>query len=172
VSATKKGFALFALLVGFAIATNVHAKAPAASTHSAAHAAAAAMPAPLAPDEMKWGDNPDLPGVKVSVLRGDPASKGYYALRIDMPDGFRIPPHWHPTDEHVTVISGTFHVAMGDQFDNTKGASLPPGGFAVAPALMHHYAWADGETIVQVDGIGPFKINWVNAADDPKNKKP
>ena len=108
----------------------------------------------------------------VALLVPPGVSKGYYALRIDMPDGFRIPPHWHPTDEHVTVISGTFHVAMGDQFDNTKGASLPPGGFAVAPALMHHYAWADGETIVQVDGIGPFKINWVNAADDPKNKKP
>jgi quercetin dioxygenase-like cupin family protein len=157
VSVTRGWLALAAVVVVFSVASNVHAKAP-----------AAAMQPPVTPEDLKWGDSPDLPGVKVSVLTGNPAAKGFYVLRIDIPDGFKIPPHWHPTDEHVTVVSGTFHVAMGDQFDDSKGATLPAGGFAIAPAKMHHYAWATGETIVQVDGEGPFKINYVNPADAPK----
>ena len=87
-----------------------------------------------------------------------------------MPDGYRIGPHWHPTDENVTVISGTLGAGMGDKFDPGAGKFLKPGGFVCMPKEMHHYAWAKGVTIVQVHGIGPFAFTYVNPADDPRNQ--
>ena len=82
----------------------------------------------------------------------------------------RIPPHWHPTDEHITVLSGTFVVGMGERFDERGGAELSSGGYAWIPAKMAHYAWSKGDTVVQVHGIGPFTINYVNPADDPSKR--
>jgi hypothetical protein len=87
-----------------------------------------------------------------------------------MPDGYRIGPHWHPTDENVTVLSGTLGAGMGDKFDPAAGTFLKSGGFVCMPKKMHHYAWAKGPTIIQVHGIGPFAFTYVNPADDPRNK--
>jgi len=119
--------------------------------------------------DLKWGDAPPtLPaGAKLAVLEGDPGKPGAFAIRLQAPDGFKVMPHWHPTTEHLTVISGEFHVATGDKFDDTQGAALTAGGYGVMPAHMHHYAWAKGETVVQISGNGPFKIIYVNPADDP-----
>lgn len=123
--------------------------------------------------EMQWGDAPpSLPaGAKVAVLQGDPGKKGVYTLRLMVPDGYRIAPHTHPTTENVTVISGAMNFGMGGTFDESAGKKIEAGGFASMPAKMKHFAWATGETIVQVHGMGPFQINYVNPADDPRNAK-
>jgi len=134
-------------------------------------AAAAAEPMVVMPaDSVRWGDAPNAlpPGARFAVLDGDPGKAGVFTVRIRMPDGYRVPPHWHPTMEHVTVISGTFGIGMGDTFDPAKGTVMGPGGFSGLPARMHHYAWAVGETVVQVHGMGPFAITYLNPADDPR----
>jgi len=106
-------------------------------------------------------------GAKLAVLDGDPGKAGNYTVRIQMPDGYKIMPHWHPTTERVTVISGEFHAGMGDKLDENGAMTFPPAGYAVMPARMHHFAFAKGETVVQVSGMGPFTLVYVNATDDP-----
>jgi hypothetical protein len=123
------------------------------------------------PADIKWGPAPPLlpAGAQAAVLEGNPMTKGEYTLRLKMPDGYRVPAHWHSKTEHVTVISGTFHLGMGDTLDTTKGMTMPAGAFGYMPPKMRHYAWAEGETVVQVHGSGPFDITYVNPADDPRN---
>jgi ketosteroid isomerase-like protein len=111
---------------------------------------------------------PVLPaGAKMAVVSGDPSKAGPYVVRLQMPAGYTIAPHWHPTDESVTVLSGTLGLGMGDTLDKTAAQDLGTGGFANMPAQMHHYAIAKGATTVQIHGMGPFAITYVNAADDP-----
>lgn len=123
---------------------------------------------------VKWGAAPDFVphGARFAVLQGDPSKSEVYTLRLRLPNGFKFPPHFHPTDEHVTVISGTFVIGMGDTV-KTKGAiTLSAGGFVTAPANAHHWARARGVTVVQVHGQGPFQITYVKDSDDPRNAKP
>lgn len=126
------------------------------------------------PDAVKWQDGPPslAKGAKFAVLEGNPAQEGLFTMRLWLPDGFQIKPHSHPAVEHVTVVSGTFNVGMGDTFDAAKGMTLPTGTFAFLAPGMHHYAWATGDTVVQLHGVGPWQINYVNPADDPRTKKP
>ena len=125
------------------------------------------------PDGLKWRDGPPSlpPGAKFVVLEGDPAKPGPFVFRVKVPDGYRIPPHTHPKPERVTVIAGTFHLGMGDTFDAAKGEALPAGTYGTWPAGMKHYVWVKGETVVQFHGDGPWVINYVNPADDPRNAK-
>jgi Cupin domain len=126
------------------------------------------------PASVQWGEcPPNLPaGCKTAVMQGDPSKAGEeYTMRAWWPDGYKIMPHFHPQTENVTVISGTFHVGMGDKFDQSNAQTMAAGSFASMPATMHHYAWAEGETVVQVNGIGPFAMTYVNPADDPSMKK-
>ena len=125
------------------------------------------------PRTIPWGAPPPFisPGAQLAVIEGNPgASSGDYTVRLKMPDGYRIAPHWHPLRENVTVISGTFKVGMGDTFDKDKMGTFPSGSFAFLDPEMHHYAMASGETIVQVHGIAPLQFNYVNPADDPSKK--
>jgi quercetin dioxygenase-like cupin family protein len=108
------------------------------------------------------------PGAQMAVLQGDPSKAQPFTIRLRMPAGYRIAPHTHPTDEHVTVISGTFRVGMGNTFNAAEMKSLPIGGFGTAPAGMAHYAETVGETTVQVTAVGPFALTYVNPADMPK----
>ena len=126
----------------------------------------------IKPDSIKWGPAPPAlpPGAQAAVLFGDPGKSGPYVLRAKFPDGYKVPPHWHPTDENVTVIKGTFMIGTGEKLDAAKMESLPAGSFMRMPKTMRHFAMAKGETIVQVHGVGPFEINYVNAADDPRKK--
>lgn len=126
----------------------------------------------VAPGDVKWMDGPaTLPaGSKVAVIEGDPKNPGLFAMRLKLPANYKILPHWHPADEHVTVISGTFNMGMGDTFDETKGSTLPAGSFAVMPAKAHHFAFTKEETVVQIHGIGPWGITYLNPADDPRKK--
>jgi mannose-6-phosphate isomerase-like protein (cupin superfamily) len=107
------------------------------------------------------------PGSEIAVLQGDPSSTGPYTVRVRLPDGYQLPPHFHPTDENVTVVDGTFLVGMGDVVDLASAVTLGQGGFIVAPAGAHHWAVARGRTVVQVHGEGPLAITYVNPADDP-----
>src|SRR5262245_6610670 len=133
------------------------------------HAAEAPHPGVFTPDSVTWGPGPPFlpPGAQIAVLEGDPSQSGPFAVRLSMPDGYKIPAHSQPTTEHVTVISGEFHLGMGDSFDASKGTTLPAGSFGYLPAQMNHFAWSKGATVVQVHGEGPFAINYVNPADDP-----
>lgn len=121
---------------------------------------------------LTWGPAPASlpPGAKIAVLQGDPSQTALFTIRLDLPDGYTFPPHFHPTDEHVTVIRGTFLVGMGDKADFANAMVLSPGGFVTAGANQHHYARAKGRTIVQVHAMGPFAITWVNSSDDPQRK--
>jgi quercetin dioxygenase-like cupin family protein len=125
------------------------------------------------PDGLTWMDGPPSlpPGAKIAVLEGDPNKEGPFVFRVKVPDGYRIPPHTHPKPERVTVISGTFHLGMGDMFDSTKGEVLPAGTYGSWPAGMKHYVWVKGETVVQFHGDGPWKIIYVNPEDDPRKRK-
>jgi quercetin dioxygenase-like cupin family protein len=124
-------------------------------------------------DTIPWGTAPPVvrPGAQFAVLEGDPtASTGDYTIRLKMPDGFRIAPHWHPTRENVTIISGTLKFGMGDAFDATKMKAFTAGSFAYLDPNMHHYVMASGETIVQVHGQSPLQFNYINPDDDPSKK--
>jgi quercetin dioxygenase-like cupin family protein len=124
----------------------------------------------VAADAIEWGPGPAaLPaGVKLAVLSGNPGAEGPFTIRVWAADGTRVPPHWHPTTEHLTVISGIFHVGTGETFDQAAANPLRPGDFAAMPAEMRHFAWTEGDTVVQVHGMGPFVLNYVNPADDPR----
>src|SRR5579871_1280989 len=152
---------LFAVVCGVMLVSIVWAQ-----TESARHA--------FTPDSVPYGPAPAFvpAGAQLAVLEGDPsASSGDYTIRLKMPDGYRIPPHWHPKRENVTVISGTFKVGMGDRFDESKMADFPAGSFAYLDPDMHHYAMASGEVVVQVHGMSPVQFNYVNPDDDPSRKK-
>ena len=118
---------------------------------------------------IKWGPPPPAfpAGAKFAVIDGDPATKGLVTVRFVMPAGYKIAPHWHPTDEHITVLSGSISIGMGDTLDTEHGKLLNAGGYAVAPANMHHYAWTTKGATIQVHMNGPFAITYVNPADDP-----
>ncbi len=121
------------------------------------------------PGDIRW--KPLRPGAEIAVVSGDPDTAGTpFVMRFRYRGDARIPPHWHPTDEHITVLSGTFAIGMGERFDESALTTLTAGEYARIPTKMAHYARATGETLVQVHGIGPFTINYVNPSDDPKKK--
>ena len=123
-------------------------------------------------DKVVFGPAPSVfpPGAEMAVLQGDPSVAGeIFTVRLRFPNGYVIPPHTHPTDEHVTVISGTFLVGLGDTIRND--AFLPPlrrGGFITAPADESHFAKTKGRTVVQVHAIGPFQMTYVDPDDNPE----
>jgi quercetin dioxygenase-like cupin family protein len=125
------------------------------------------------PANIEWKPGPaSLPaGAKMAVLEGDPTKEGPFVMRLQAPAGYHIAPHTHPKTERVTVISGTMLLAMGDNLDRSAAKTLNAGTYGFWPAGMKHTAWFDGATIIQLHGIGPWQINYVNPADDPRNAK-
>jgi len=122
---------------------------------------------------LKWGPPPAIfeqKGATFTVISGDPSQNGIFVVRLKLQPGYRIAPHWHPTDEHVTVLSGTFQVGMGDTFDRAQLKDLSAGGYVLLPAEMHHFAMAKTVTELQVHGMGPFALTYVNPADDPSKR--
>jgi quercetin dioxygenase-like cupin family protein len=124
--------------------------------------------------DVKWGPPPPVfpKGAKFAVIAGDPAGTGLVTVRLDMPAGYAIAPHFHPTDEHVTVLKGNFSIGMGDAVDKAHALTLSSGGYAVATANMHHYAYTTTGATIQVHMQGPFAITYANPADDPSKKRP
>jgi hypothetical protein len=128
----------------------------------------------FSPDDIPWGPAPPFlaPGAQFAVLEGDPtASTGDYTIRLKMPDGYRIAPHFHPLRENVTVISGTFKLGMGDVFKANNMKAFNAGSFAFLDPHMHHYAMACGEVVVQVHGGSPLQFNFINPDDDASRNK-
>lgn len=133
-----------------------------------------AMPTVADPDKLEWKAAPPSlpPGQDRVVLQGDPSKPGSeYTFRARMLDGYRVPPHWHSVDENVTVLKGTFMMGMGEKFDESAGMPLKVGTFATMPKKVNHFVWTKGETVIQVHGIGPYTVNYVNPEDDPRVKK-
>jgi quercetin dioxygenase-like cupin family protein len=124
------------------------------------------------PDQLEWGPPPPAlpPGAQAAVISGDPTKAGLFTIRAKFPDGYTVPPHQHPTDEHVTVLSGTFMAGLGDKLDPASMHALPAGAFVKMPRRTNHYVRAKGETVIQVHGMGPFELTYVNPNDDPRKK--
>ncbi len=158
---------------------------------SATKSAAAAAPAKAAdassahvkaytPEQMKWSAGPSaLPaGAQIAILEGDPMKPGPFTIRLKFPNNYKIPPHSHSRTEHVTIINGSMHVGMGDKFDEAAMTTFGAGSFAAIEPGQHHYAMAKNDmmfkgkdTTIQLHGEGPWEIKYVNASEDPRNKK-
>ena len=121
-------------------------------------------------DQLKWGPAPPAfpKGAQISVLAGDPTKEGLYVIRLKLPAGYKVPPHTHPQDENITVISGTFNIGMGGTFDEKNGKALKAGGFMHMPKGMPHFGWFTEESIIQFHGMGPQDVIYVNPSDDPR----
>lgn len=122
--------------------------------------------------EIEWRDGPGSmePGAQFAVLEGDPSAPGVFTMRIRMPDGFRIAPHYHPKPERVTVVSGTFRLGSGDVLDPANTTAMEPGSYTSMPPGMRHFAIAEGETVIQLTSTGPWEITYVNPEDDPRRE--
>jgi quercetin dioxygenase-like cupin family protein len=126
----------------------------------------------VSPQEVEWGPAPASlpPGAEAAVLYGDPGKEGLFALRLKVPAGYRIAPHTHPKPEIVTVISGTFRLGMGETADKDKAQPLPAGSFFALTPGMAHYAFTDEDTVIQLNGSGPWTLTYVNPKDDPRQQ--
>lgn len=125
----------------------------------------------IVPADLKWSPVPSLPaGAQIAVIEGPPSNAGPITARIKFPANYRLPAHTHPVIEHVTVLSGTFHMGAGDKLDTTKTKALTQGAFAIMQPGTRHFAWTAEETIVQIHSVGPWGITYVDPADDPRKK--
>ena len=120
----------------------------------------------------QWGPvGPNLlPGAEIAVLQGDPAKADLFTIRLKMPKGYVVSPHYHGTDLHVTVISGEFSAGMGDAVDLAHAPVLRSGDFVTVAANQHHYDAARSPAVVQIYGMGPFSLTYINPNDDPQRK--
>ena len=116
--------------------------------------------------DIQWGPAPSVlpPGAQIAVLEGDPGGTGTFTLRLKFPNGYKIAPHTHPTVENLTILAGNFATGMGTQFDESKLEGHGRDAFVSVPAEHAHFAMARGETVVQVHGLAPFVVNYVNQA--------
>jgi len=123
--------------------------------------------------EAAWGPAPPMlpPGAQIAVLAGDPTKSTAYAVRLKFPSNYTIPPHSHPTDENVVVVSGAVTFGMGDKLikGTTSNKTLPVGGFALMPANMNHFAYTTEESTIVLFGQGPVEFKYVNPSDDPRS---
>lgn len=127
----------------------------------------------ITPDQIKWAPGPpNLPEkTEVAVLVGDPAKKGsLFTMRLRVPDGWKLGPHFHPSVENVTVIEGKLSMGLGDKLDESAMTEMPTGSFHSIPKGVHHYTVAKAKTVIQLHGIGPWGITYVDPADDPSKQ--
>lgn len=127
----------------------------------------------LSAADLTWtAGPPSLPkGAQMVVLEGNPAEEGIFTMRLKLPANYRIPPHWHPAFEHVTVLEGTFSMGTGDKFDPAALHDMSAGAFAVMSPGTRHYVSVKSGAVVQLHGMGPWQIYYVNADDDPRKPK-
>ena len=167
---------LWSIAVSFGLAANAvqaQDKKPTAPVPPASIGATMTAHVLLTPADLKWVEGPPSlpPGAKVALVEGDPkAANALFTMRIKLPANYKVMPHFHPADEHVTVISGAFWMGMGNKFDPAQTKELPPGAFAVMPVGHHHFAMTKIETEIQVHGVGPWGITYVNPSDDPRTQ--
>ena len=125
----------------------------------------------LLPDQIPWVSNRSIPpGGQSVVVYGDPRKSGPYITRVRLPADYKIPPHSHPEERVYTVISGEFYIGFGDKFDPTRLRAFPAGSVFVVPANASHFHWMrSGEAVVQISGVGPSGIEYIDHADDPRS---
>jgi uncharacterized RmlC-like cupin family protein len=125
----------------------------------------------IAPGDLKWEDARSLPpGAKIALIEGRMNEEGPITARVKLPANYRIPPHFHATQERVTVLSGTVNIGMGEKFDDRKTTAMKPGTVLLMPPKMNHFAWTTEETVFQLNVTGPWTVTYLNPADDPRNK--
>jgi quercetin dioxygenase-like cupin family protein len=125
----------------------------------------------ITPSDLKWEDVASLPpGAKIAVIEGKMSEEGPVTARVKLPANYRIPPHYHPGQERVTVLSGTVNIGMGDKFDARKSTAMKPGTVLLMPPKMHHFAWTSEEAIFQLNVSGPWSVTYLNPADDPRKQ--
>jgi quercetin dioxygenase-like cupin family protein len=118
----------------------------------------------VTPAELKWVRI--ISGWQIAIVSGDPDKEGEpFTIRFHGEDGAHVPPHWHPSDENITVLQGAFMVGVGEKYDEQQLKPMNVGSYMTMPKQMRHFARAQGETVIQAHGIGPFKVNWVNPAE-------
>lgn len=137
---------------------------------SLASAQGADSPIVLSPQEIDWQPAPTWlpPGAEVAVLYGNPGESGLFALRVKVSAGYHVPPHRHPVDKVVTLISGKLQVGMEETVDRSRTKVLVPGSFWVVPAGTPDYVFAEEDTVLQLTAVGPWGINYVNPEDHPQ----
>jgi hypothetical protein len=152
----------FGLLAGVAVAVPLSTLALAANQHVMLQA-----------DSLKWTDAPPvLPkGAQIAVLYGDPGKPGPFVFRLKFPAGYKVAAHIHPNDYNVTVLSGTMYLGMGDKFDPAHGQVLNTGGYLHLPKRTHHYEWTNEDAVIELSGVGPVGMTYLNPADDPRKAK-
>ena len=147
----------------------INAIAPSVSAQSGSHTEGSHTM--LLPGDLKWVDVPSLPpGAKLAVIEGPLNEAVPFTFRLQFPANYQIPAHWHPAVERVTVISGTVNMGIGDKLDKEKTKPLGPGSMAIMQPKTNHFLWTKEETVVQLNGTGPWAITYVNPADDPRKK--
>lgn len=125
----------------------------------------------IQPSHLTWQSHPALPKeIQVAVVYGDPSKDGPHVMRLRIPAGSKIAPHWHPINENITVLLGSINLGSGDTFEPENNIHLPEGSFASIPAKHHHYAWFTEDTLLQLNNFGRWQIFYVNPKDDPRNK--
>ena len=126
----------------------------------------------ILPEDIVWKPFAAFPpDARLAVMIGDPSQPGPYVVRVKLPGGGKLMPHRHPEDRIYTVMSGVFYIGLGDVFDGDKVKAYPPGSVIVLPGDTPHFHWAkSGEYVTQVTAIGPLGLDYLNPADDPRNK--
>jgi len=139
---------------------------------SAGVTAKPAKPTKAAAPPLEWmAGPPGLPaGAQMAVVSGNPGKAGKFTIRLKMPSNYAVPPHWHPTDEKVTLVSGKLVYGMSDQLSRTAGEALAQGASVTMKAKEHHWVFTGDGAELEVSAMGPFKITYVNAGDDPRPK--
>lgn len=124
--------------------------------------------------DLEWKEGPASlpPGARLAILEGDPSKEGFFAMRLKLPAGYAVPPHYHPKIERLTVLEGTFLMGMSDKVDEAKYRSWTPGSYISMPPGMPHFAKAKTDVVIQLATDGPWSIVYLNPADDPRNKRP
>lgn len=121
--------------------------------------------------DLKWADVPSLPpGAKIAVIEGPMTEAVPFTIRLKFPANYTIPAHSHPAIERVTVLSGTFHMGVGEKIDTEKTMALHAGDMMIMQPKVNHFAWNKDEVVVQLNGVGPWGVTYVNPADDPRKK--
>jgi quercetin dioxygenase-like cupin family protein len=126
----------------------------------------------IAPDQIQWSQHPALPaGAMRAVVYGTPTKPGTYVTRLRAPNGLKIMPHTHPDDRIYTVLSGTLYLGVGDKWDDSKLVAYPQGTVLFLPALLSHFQYSkSGEYLIQINGVGPTDLTFINPADDLRKK--
>jgi quercetin dioxygenase-like cupin family protein len=124
------------------------------------------------PEDIDWKPFPAFPpSVRLAIIVGEPPKPGPYAIRVKVPAGVKLMPHWHPEDRIYTVMSGVFHIGLGEKFDADRLDAYPPGSVVVLPGNTPHFHWAkSGEYVTQVTAIGPLGLEYLDPRDDPRRR--